>query len=297
MKKLACIAGLVVSIGAHAAGARYHAREIKPTTDYVVAAAPCASPSAAHVEGTVVVSDGVSTMEVDVARTAVVARQPFSCGVLHRLSGVLVGSCGGDIVAFDAGLRVAWRAHWPTASNVVAKDLFAGGAGRIVATFEIGGELVLRVATAAGVVSEVRTGAVLVDAKARANVDVHGTTIIAFVSHHASPDNTLVALSPDGQRVIARRIIASPSVVWDDGTHVHVSDVAHDTTFDDSLHPIRTGLLVARPNERTTSIDVSSVDGLGGTGVRDEFDIGASHFWSTFGCCGAHPGLYIAKVR
>jgi len=264
MTKLALL--LVLVPVAASAGTRYHAREIRPSSAYLEAAAPGEPASAAHTQGTVVVSDGAATMEVDVTSGAVVARQPFPCAVLHRLSGALVGSCGGDVVAFGPQLSVAWRAHWPTPSALVAKDMFANGS-LIVAAFSESFELVLRIATRAGaVVSEVRTGAPVPDPRARIDVDSHGTTIVAQVSYWASPTSTLVTLTPDGRRVAARRV------------------------FPGGVGPMTTAAT-------RDAIDPAEVDGLGGTGVRNEFDLGPNHFWYTFGCCGAHPGLFVAKVR
>ena len=289
------------SLVAHAS-ARWHAREMKPTSDAVAAVAPLSPPNAAHPEGTVAISAGYSTFEVDVARGAIVARQPFDCGVLHQLSSGLFGSCGGDIVAFGPSLAVTWRAHWATGPHLSGKDLYAKNlfvsGSRVVATFWDLFHLVVRVASTSGaVIAEVDTKATLFDARAVATIYVHGTTVIAFASHFAAQKNTLVALTPDALRVAATRDVASSETVWDDGVHVHVSKASSDVTLDDMLRPIQLGPPHVTPTI-TSAFPITQTDGnVHGSGLIEEFDLGPNHFWFTFGCCGDQGGVFVAKVR
>jgi hypothetical protein len=297
MKRTLLAAMVMVSSQTAHADARWHAREMKPTSDAVGSVAPFEPPSAARPEGTIAVSAGWSTMEVDVARRAIVSRASFPCAVLHRISGVLLGSCDGDLVAFGSGLGVSWRAHWPTNVQLAPKDIFANGT-RVVATFASGFNLVVRVATTNGVVvSEVDTKALLVDGRARASVFVHGSTVIAFAFHYAQAKNTLLALSPDGQHVAATREVPALEAAWDDGVHVHVSSGAEDVTLDDALRPVHVGAKTM-PASGTSAFPITQADGpIHGTGVFEEFDLGPNHFWFTFGCCGDQGGLFVAKVR
>ncbi|HEX4512539.1 MAG TPA: hypothetical protein VH054_03355, partial [Polyangiaceae bacterium] len=219
MKRTLLVAMTMTASQMAHADAHWHAREVKPTSDAVGAVAPFEQPSAARPEGTIAVSSGSSTMELDVARGAIVSRATFPCAVLHRISGTLFGSCGGELVAFGSGLNVTWSAHWPSNPQLAAKDVFANGT-RVVATFASGFNLVVRVATTNGaVISEVDTKAMLADGRARASVFIHSSTVLAFAFHYALPKNTLVALTTDGQRVAATREVPASETVWDDGVH------------------------------------------------------------------------------
>ena len=283
---------------ARADGAKFHAREIKPTSDYVWSAAALAGPTPQHPEGTVVVADGSSTMEVDVLHTTVVTRLPFRCEVLHRISSDVLGICGGDVVAFGPSLGVSWRAHWASVEHLAAKDVFFDGRGLVVATFRDDAmNLVLRVASASGAtVSEVHTTAHLYDGTGRTSVYFHAGAVLAQTWQSGVMRGALVVLSADGRRIRARRELVGFDGAWDDGAHVHLARGSQDVTLDDSLRPIRTGPL-APLADTFGRIPPAQVSGLGGTGVRSEFDLGANHFWYTFGCCGDHPGLFVAKVR
>ncbi len=290
------------------AEANYVAREIKPAGSEVYSAALGALPSAVRPQGTVVVSTRTSTMEVDVANGTIVVAQPFPCTVLHRLAGVLVGICDGDIVAFDSSLVVTWRAHWSAPEQLVAKGLFTNNRGLVVATYRgTSSELVIRVASMIGTpISELHTPASLVDGRGRAEIYFHGATVFAYAWHGSAMRNSVLVLSYDQQHVRAQRALTNFDTAWDDGTNIHVSSgVAidkngnastdqRDLTLDDALRPIAS-IPLARPIAQTVA--APQVDGLGGSGVLEELDLGANHFWLTFGCCGDRGGLFVAKVR
>jgi hypothetical protein len=295
--KLAFPSLLVIAVvSAHAeADAQYHAREIAPTGDRVFAVAQGATPTTAHAEGTIVISAGTTTKEIDVAHGTVVAQQPFACRPLRRYGGALFGICDGDVVAFGGNLAVTWRAHRPSTEQLAPNELFSNGQ-LVVATYCTNTSVVIRVLTMGGAeVSQFQPAIPTYDCRVRFAVSAHGATIIVHEWHPTQMRSDLFVLSTDGRSMRASRSTTNFDMAWDDGARIHIVHAGRDTIFDDDLHPIRTQ--AQTPSVDTVAFKPQQVDGLGGTGTLEEFDLGANHFWLTFGCCGDHGGLFVAKVR
>ncbi len=289
MKRVVALLLLVASVAS--ADTKLRARElVSPDGAQIVAAVAGAVASTSHPQGTLLVATSKSVEELDIASGSALSTQPFGCDALESHAGMIVGICGDDVVSFDAHGSVQWRAHWPATADSYGRRIFVDS-GLVIAALRVSYGLTLHVAQTSGVVVSAVDTHVALGAGDQVDIHVHGAVVGRVIPRGWHVRTAIFSLSSDAKRLAHSVVLLPTDVPYDDGAHMHVIR-DRDYTLNDALVIISSVPL--SPPVLVPAGPIIDADGLGGSGIAEELDVGRVHVWRTFGCCGSQGGVYVA---